>query len=243
MSGPLGPNGDALIGYPGGCSLLCIQKGSEVATPNYRQSLYNTLHLRRPAMHFIYLFFKPSAVSCDAMAQIATHCISITSIDLALHGSKIPDWLLSDSDLTGDGTQRQVVRPDLMMVSITTQHAHALEQRKKRTRNGGMVMMLHTEQEACNIKVTIIEVGYCMETRYHDKHKAKMEQHKKLHDALWNAGYQCDIIPIVLGTTGGVFDSNLSGMRQIGISHDRSLTLIRKLSKHAIDYMQSIIDL
>ena len=162
---------------------------------------------------------------------------------LTLHGSKIPDSLLSDSDLTRVGTHRQVVRPDLMMVSITTRHAHALEQRKKRTRNGGMAKMLHTEQGACNITVTIIEVVYCMETRYYDKHKAKMEQHKKLHDALRNAGYQCVIIPIVLGTTGGVFDSNLSGMRQIGISHDRSLTLIRKLSKHAIDYMQSIMDL
>ena len=162
---------------------------------------------------------------------------------LTLHGSKIPDWLLSDSDLTKVGTQRQVVRPDLMMVSITTQHAHALEQRKKRDRNGAMAVMLHTEQEACNIKVTIIEVGCCMETRYHDKHKAKMEQHKKLHDALRKAGYQCDSIPIVLGSTGGVFDSDLSGMRQLGILHERSLIRICKLSKHAIDYMQSIIDL
>ena len=110
-------------------------------------------------------------------------------------------------------------------------------------------MMLHTEQEACDIKVRIIEVGYIQCNILHgDKvprfqHKAKIEQHKKLHDALRNAGYQCDIIPIVLGSTGGIFDSNLSGMRQLGISHERSLILIRKLSEHAADYMQSIIDL
>ena len=51
-----------------------------------------------------------------------------------------------------------------------------------------------------------------MDTRYHDEHKAKVEQHKKLHDALQNAEYQCDIIPIVLCNTGGV----LCGMEQIG---------------------------
>ena len=162
---------------------------------------------------------------------------------LKLHGSRIPDWLLSDEDLARVGTQRKAVRPDLLMVSITTQHAHALEQRNQRTQDGGMNITLHTEQEACNIKVTIIEVGYCMETRYHDKHKAKMEQHAKLRDALQHVGYHCSIVPIVLGSTGGVFHSNLTGMRQIGISHERSLTLIRRLSKHAIDYMQSIIDL
>ena len=32
-----------------------------------------------------------------------------------------------------------------------------------------------------------------------------MNQHKQLMQALENAGYQCKILPLVLGTTWGVF--------------------------------------
>ena len=89
----------------------------------------------------------------------------------------------------------------------------------------------------------IIEVGYTSELRYKDKMRDKLAQHQKLSSALTQAGYQCKILPIVLGTTGGVFHSNLDSMRQAGLSHERSITTLRQLSKHSRDYMQTIIDL
>ena len=80
-------------------------------------------------------------------------------------------------------------------------------------------------------------------TKYEEKLKDKMAQHSKLLNALSNAGFEASILPVILGNTGGVFHSNLTSMHALGISHDRSLHLIRTLSKQATDYMQAMIDL
>ena len=92
--------------------------------------------------------------------------------------------------------------------------------------------MLSSRLDVQAIKV-LIEVGYASELRYKDKMRDKLAQHQKLSLALTQAGYQCEILPIVLGTTCGVFHSNLDSMRQAGLSHERSITTLRQLSKHS----------
>ena len=162
---------------------------------------------------------------------------------LNLHDTRVPEWLLSDGDLRRADTNRTMARPDLMLINITTQEAQRLHKRKKRDRNGYRTNMLSSRPDVQAIKVLIIEVGYASELRYKDKKRDKLAQHQKLSSALTQAGYQCEILPMVLGTTGGVFHSNLDSMRQAGISHERSITTLRQLSKHSRDYMQTIIDL
>ena len=70
-----------------------------------------------------------------------------------------------------------------------------------------------------------------------------MAQHSKLLNALSNAGFEASILPVILGNTGRVFHSNMTSMHALEISHDRSLQLIRNLSRQATDYMQAMIDL
>ena len=89
----------------------------------------------------------------------------------------------------------------------------------------------------------IVEVGYSSELRYKAKLQAKLDQHNQLMQALENAGYQCKVLPLVLGTTEGVFKSNLSCMTEAGVSYERSTAILRQLSTNATDYMQTIIDL
>ena len=102
--------------------------------------------------------------------------------------------------------------------------------------------MLSSRPVAHAIKVLIVEVGYSSELRYKEKLQAKLDQHKQLMQALDNAGYQCKLLPVVLGTTGGIFNSNLSYMTTAGVPYERSSAILRQLSTHAIDYMQTIID-
>ena len=103
--------------------------------------------------------------------------------------------------------------------------------------------MLSSRPDAHAIKVLIVEVGYSSEFRYKEKLQAKMDQHKQLVQAMENAGYQCKDLPVVLGTTGGVFKSNLSCMTTAGVSNEGSTAILRQLSTHATGYMQTIIDL
>ena len=88
-----------------------------------------------------------------------------------------------------------------------------------------------------------VEVGYTSETRYAGKLQENMTQHGKPQHALSRFGFEVSILPVILGTTGGVFNSNLDSFRAIGISNERALHLISTLSKHAVDYMPTILDM
>ena len=69
------------------------------------------------------------------------------------------------------------------------------------------------------VKVMIVEVGYTSETRYAEKLQEKMILHGKLQRPLSRVGFEVSILPVILGTTGGVFNSNLDSFRAIGISN------------------------
>ena len=124
---------------------------------------------------------------------------------LNLHSTRVPEWLLSDDDLLRANTNCTVARPDLMLVTITHEEAQALSDRRKRDRNGYRTRMLSSRPDAHAIMVLIVEVGYSSELRYKEKLQVRLDQHKQLVQAMENAGYQCNILPVVLGTTGGVF--------------------------------------
>ena len=128
-----------------------------------------------------------------------------------LHSTRVPEWLLSDDDLSKTNANCTVARPDLMLVTITNEEAQALRDWRKRDRNGYRTGMLSSRPDAHAIKVLVVEVGYSSEVRYNEKLQAKLDQHKQLMQALENAGYHCKVLPLILGTTGGVFKSNLIG--------------------------------
>ena len=86
------------------------------------------------------------------------------------------------------------------------------------------------------LKVINVEVGYTSETRYAEKIQKRMTQHGKLHHALSRVGFEVSILPVILRTTGGVFNSTLDSLRAIGISNEKALHLINTLSKHAADH-------
>ena len=50
----------------------------------------------------------------------------------------------------------------------------------------------------------IVEVGYISETRYAEKLQEKMTQPEKLQSALSRAGIGLILLPVMIGTTGGI---------------------------------------
>ena len=130
-----------------------------------------------------------------------------------------------------------------MVINTTNQTAATLDACKKRGQHGRRRGMLSAGHPEHPVKVIIVEVGYTSETRYAEKLQEKMTQHGKLQRALSRVGFEVSILPVILGTTGGVFNSNLDSFRAIGMSIERALHLINTLSRHTVDYMQTIIDM
>ena len=154
----------------------------------------------------------------------------------------VPEWFLPEQDCDTADSNRCMMIPDLMVINTTNQTAATVDACKKRGQHGrrrGMLLAGHPEHP---VKVMIVEVGYASKTRYAEKLQEKMIQHGKLQRALLRVGFEVSILPVILGTTGGVFNSNLDSLRATGISNERALHLMSTLSKYAVDYMQTIID-
>ena len=120
---------------------------------------------------------------------------------LEYHGTRIPDWLLSDQDCDTADSSRSMMRPDLMVINTTHQTAATQDACKKRGQHGRRRGMLSTGHSEHPVKVMIVEIGYTSETRYAEKVQDKMTQHGKLQRALSRVGFEVNILPVVLGTS------------------------------------------
>ncbi len=95
--------------------------------------------------------------------------------------TRIPHWLLGDQDLPEGTSQRTKLRPDILMVRPRDPAAPSSDDRR------GM---------------TIVEVGYCSDTRYLEKLKEKNEQHQLLKSLLLARGHTVTTCSLILGNAG-----------------------------------------
>ena len=87
----------------------------------------------------------------------------------------------------------------------------------------------------------IVEVGYTSEGRFIEKLAEKDQQHQQLKDLLEAQGFQVKVIPVILGSTGGICTISTEGLEQMGIDRTRRERLNRKLHHDAITWMHAIV--
>ena len=66
-------------------------------------------------------------------------------------------------------------------------------------------------------KITDLEIGYAADTRYEDKYKARIQQHRSLCQVLEIEGHEVKLYPIILEMQGSVFNCFKSAMSAVGI--------------------------
>ena len=152
--------------------------------------------------------------------------------DLGALDARLPDWLISDSELVCEGLGREALRPDIL---ITTAQPPFPSQQNMHMPESGLVC------SAAGKTVWIVEEGYCAATPYHDKVLEKQQQHERLTQILQSKGFTVHVLPVLLGNTGEISKSTLSNIKLAGADADRISMLASRLSTHAQKYMQSII--
>ena len=80
--------------------------------------------------------------------------------DLGTLDSRLPNWLISDSELLCEGLCREALRPDIL---ITTAQPPLPSEQNMHMHESGLVC------SAAGKTVWIVEVGYCAATHHHDK--------------------------------------------------------------------------
>ena len=91
------------------------------------------------------------------------------------------------------------LRPDILMLDMTSDEINA--KLRKRRHDSTAVFANQCAPGSRKLKVTVIEIGYVSDTRYHDKMKEKQDQHKMLCSLLKEEGYEVEFLPIVLGNS------------------------------------------
>ena len=112
--------------------------------------------------------------ACEFVADVGSQD-KMARYDTA--GNRVPAWLLGDRDLPEGSAQRAKLRPDILMITPAEQGMPIDGPRK----------------------VTLVEVSYCLDTRYKEKLAEKQQQHH---------GHKERVAPITLGSIGSVFKSN-----------------------------------
>ena len=169
---------------------------------------------------------------------------------LETESKRVPASVLSDSDLPGGPGQRTKLRPDILLIEETTPGTQSGSAREepapKRTRRQASEWWVVGPKEQQGLatrgkKVTVVEVGYCADTRYHAKLEEKQEQHAQLKGILQAAGHEVDVVPLIFGTTGCIYKPCEDNLEQLGVSHDCTQRLLRTLALDAARAAHTII--
>ena len=153
---------------------------------------------------------------------------------LELLGTRVPESILDDSELPEGPQQRDKLRPDILIVGDTAMAGPAGTvgpRRGGRKRNA-----VGRSREA----ITIMEVGYGSDTRYHAKLAEKNEQHAQLRSLLTARGSKVTYLPVILETMGSTYHSTARALQQVGISPSTQ-ALLRPLSIHAVTSLHRIV--
>ena len=130
---------------------------------------------------------------------------------LELLGTRVPESILDDSELPEGPQQRDKLRPDILIVGDTATAGPAIGPRRGGRKRNAVGRSTGP--------ITIMEVGYGSDTRYHAKLAEKNEQHAQLRSLLTAQGRKITYLPVILGTMGCTYHSTATALQRVGISH------------------------
>ena len=116
---------------------------------------------------------------CDDLGPDLEHEIETAKFE---HGERSLEIIAPEDRLK--------MRPDIMMLDITTEEYEALINTFSRKRGAGDA---DSPQNIPKQKIVIVEIGYVSDTRYWDKRKAKEQQHKLLCELLRREGHDVEL--------------------------------------------------
>jgi ribonuclease HI/exonuclease III len=144
---------------------------------------------------------------------------------------RLPEWLLPDCE------DRERLRPDILLVEGLTQADVA---------QGKYPTTPEARARSSLTKIHLLEIGYCSDTRHHEKCSDKQRQHQMLVNELRNRGWSVQYQPsqsISLGVAGSIRSDLIPCMRQLGVSHDDAAHLAERLHFHAVGTAHQIASL
>jgi ribonuclease HI len=139
-----------------------------------------------------------------------------------VEGTRLPAWLLPNTTEAA----RERMRPDMLLLPDFTADTSPQDINPRNAPQGAH----------------IVEVGYCGDTKVHEKRAEKGCQHYQLVSELEKQGWRVTVHVIPLGHTGIVYTGTRDTLQALGVEDTRCIDkTLSALSRHATEYMQHII--
>ena len=138
--------------------------------------------------------------------------------------TSIPDWMFPASLPQQERNRlKKTLKPDILLYT-----KEGGGKRRRDSRRKGTVARL-------------VEVKYCKDTDKSGQEERAENQHAELKGLLEEAGYEVHQHTILLGVGGTIFKETPGDLEALGLAKPRALRLMERLSKYAVETMQTII--
>jgi hypothetical protein len=158
-------------------------------------------------------------------------------------GKHIPTWLLppidanlSPEERQAEETSRRKMRPDIVVIEgLEEKDIRGKSEAAIRSHLDGLKLRLQ-------IKIHVLEVGYCADLNHADKDSDKRKQHEDIVALLRKGGYDVRFAdPITLGRCGTIPTSFITLMKDtFGLGMNRAEEYAFKLNRHAVQYVDKM---
>ena len=85
-----------------------------------------------------------------------------------------------------------------------------------------------------------VEIKYCCDYLPERQAARASSQHASLLQAVRAEGHRADLVTILLGVSGTIYQDTLSALVSLGVSREASKTLCKALHRHAVSSLSSI---
>jgi len=186
-------------------------------------------------------------LGCPAMEELRTerhHTLGRIILKAITQGRKGTYLQMADlgklDKLTANGTPLPHMIPEWLLPQTWT----TAERKKAQTKYKPDALIIENPKKLRapdpTLKILIIEFKQCRDIDPEYQLQAAYEQHKELRNILTEQGYQCEIVPVLLGVVGTIYKEHTQNtLDKLGIIDELKHTM-HTLSKTAIEWAHTI---
>jgi hypothetical protein len=158
-------------------------------------------------------------------------------------GKRVPQWILppidpnlSKAEREAEALRRKRMRPDILVME-------GLEEKDIRGKSeAGIRTHIKNLCDTKQLKIHVVEVGYCNDLNHASKDADKRVQHEDLITLLRQAGLSVAFHdPVTLGRCGSIPKSLITLMKTtFGLESHRAEEYANKLNRHAVQWVDKM---
>ena len=166
------------------------------------------------------------------------HGNSVLSADVG----KLPPGTRVGLPLTGRTLPADLMDTLALATRRTPTDDNVVEASHRRSIPDAVVVAKWDDTNRSRTFIKLVEIKYARDTDPDERKQTAIRQHQPLVEKIRGLGFQCEVVPILLGVSGTIFKQSMTALTEdLGISPAAADKLAAKLHRHAVLHMHTIV--